>query len=236
MPRFCENCGTELSENTLFCPSCGKAQANTPAAVLVQKGPLALPRNGLSLAAVILVLLGSIFSNGNWVLTVSQGHVNVFWTLEVVLTFAAAVVLFVGHFTRMQLKIPMLVWGGAALIGLVSDLNTAFKMWALKHIGTELGIYYFFLGLLTAASALFIILYAFKAIKKIPAAVILGVLLTALIILGVSFNLKNLAGYLSVYNKNIPLIARTLYSTLYSFIFPVGIFLTALSAKEKVKK
>lgn len=146
---------------------------------------------------------------------------------------AMAIVLFVGRFTQMPIKIPMIIWGGAALFILISDINTAIQLWSAKYAAAGIGSFYFFIGLLTAAAALFAILYAFKAIKKIPAAVILGILLGALVIIGVAFNIKNLAGYLSVNNKNGLLITSMLFNILYSLVFPVGIFLTILSAKEK---
>lgn len=238
MSKICEKCGTELSDRAAFCPSCGKCQSDMPAqaaVAVVQKGPLALPRNNLSLTAVILVLAGAIFSNGNWVASVIQNHyrVSILWSVEIILIFAAAAVLFIGYFARIPLKIPMLIWGGAALFGFVSNLVTAIKLWPTKYAAGRIGTYYFIVGLLTAAAALIAILYAFKTLKKIPALVVLGVLLAAVLIMGVVFNLKNFAGYLSINDKNAFLIIRTLFSTLHSLIFSIGIFLTVLSAKEK---
>ena len=239
MSKFCEKCGTELSDRAAFCPSCGKCQSDIPAqaaAAAAQKGPLALPRNSLSLTAVILVLAGAIFSNGYWVASVIQNHyraVSILWTVEIILIFATAATLFIGYFARMPLKVPMLIWGGAALFRFVSNLVTAIKLWPTKYAAGRIGTFYFIIGLLSAAAALFAILYAFKALKKIPALVVIGILLTAIMIMGVVFDLKNLAGYLSVNDKNAFLIARTLFSTLHLIIFPVGIFLTVLSAKEK---
>jgi hypothetical protein len=147
-----------------------------------------------------------------------------------------AVTLFVGYFTRMPLKAPMLVWGSAALLGLVSNFITAIRFWQTKYAAARIGTFYFFIGLLTAAAALFAILYVFKAVKKIPAVVISGVLLTALLIMGIVFNLRNLIGFLNANNKNALLITQILLSMLHSLIYPVGIFLTLLSTKEKEVK
>ena len=239
MSKFCATCGAALSQGTAFCPSCGKSQGDAPlqdAAVYVKNGPITLPRNGLSLTAVILVLTGAIFSNVNWVASVIQGHlqvVGILWSVEVFILFATAATLFIGYFTRLPLKVPMLMWGAATLFGFASNLVTAIKLWPTKLAAGRIGTFYFILGLLTAAAALFAILYAFQALKRIPALVVLGVLLTAVLIMGVVFDIKSLAGYLSVNDKNALLIAQTLFSMLHALIFPIGIFLTVLASKKK---
>ncbi len=68
MSRFCSNCGTQISEEEKFCPTCGNGISTTPAAAPITP---AKPKKNLVIAAVsvvslllIIILVASLAGGG----------------------------------------------------------------------------------------------------------------------------------------------------------------------------
>ena len=203
-----------------------------------EPGCAVLPKSRLSLWAAVLALIGAIgllgyqFGDPFFAAPLKYLKVpaNALGLLEALSLLIAAILLFTARASGKSLKAPILVWTAGTLFGL------PFTVYSFLQYVHQYFLPMAYCTLLMKAvpviAALFAILYAFKALKKLPSLIIIGVLLGAVFIAGTYFYFTALLDY-----PNHPFSPFVYINCglilLYYLLFPTGLFLTVLASKPK---
>jgi len=197
-----------------------------------------LPKSRLSLWAAILPLVGAIGLLGyqfgdpffSEPLKYLKVPANALGLLEALSLLIAAILLFTTRASGKSLKAPILVWTAGTLFGLPFAVYS-FLQYVHQYF-LPLAYYTLLMKAIPVIAALVAILYAFKALKKLPSLIIIGVLLGAVFIAGTYFYFTALLDY-----QNYPFSPFVYINCglilLYYLLFPAGLFLAFLASKPK---
>ncbi|HOP10151.1 MAG TPA: zinc ribbon domain-containing protein [Oscillospiraceae bacterium] len=249
MPKTCAYCGTELFEDDVFCPECGKGQSDIPentTAVSMRKGSLILPRNSkCSLWAVILLLVGAVGHLLEYLLYLINNHTisELLWGTMSLFLLAAAVALLISRFTGMTIKIPLFILFSWSVSNLIFNMQPAIQLFKSISSLFRAGFspYLFVIdGVFPFISTVMMLLFSFRLVKRSTTAITTGILMFTLMAIQFCQKIYYMVGFypyvISVSNPTLDDLYHPL-TLLFGVIFILGcapgMFLTILSAKEK---
>ncbi len=219
------------------------AHENIPAepATPLKNGSVILPETRLSLWAAILTLIGalalfvlcltdSIYAGSFyrdpyefWDFVIAAPFV--FERCEALILLIATIILFRTRASGKSLKVLSLFVVAAALLRALFNLNGI-----MYSFGFFKG-YYLIAGISPVIAGLFMALYAFKAVRKVPSCIIIGLLLGLFFFIAIFMNIRQIWLSFGIpFHIGIDAVEFELRH-LYFFFFPPGIFLAVLSSK-----
>lgn len=212
--------------------------------ISLKNGPVILPQTRLSLWAVILTLLGALalfallltdliytgffYRDMHKFLESIIRTPFVFERIETFIFVITSILLFRVRTTGRSLKTISLFIIAAVLLRAMMYLNgIIYEPFGFFKC------YYLIAGISPVIAGLFIVLYTFNAIRKIPSLIIIGIMLGLFFFIEIFMNLRQI--WLSLdtpFHIGLDMIIYELRH-LYFLFFPPGIFLTVLASKQK---